>query len=1192
MSIRKKITLAFVSVALLVAILGGLVSYFSLNIEKEIDRIEKHTQVGIYSSSEIPYHLQSITSNILKLFLLLDEVIATYDQNGSIENRGDRQRLTRELHGIFSHLEQDKAHILSASKRWMHLLSEKAQDELSDRFNARGEKLVSFLGKILIKKEGIFSFDRDALLSVRRMESSFRKDVESQIGALHQFSDQSREAFEKVLAKELVRVRDDAYEQTLLSLLFSLGAFIIAFSIGAVLSRKISDPIERLQWAATEIGRGRYDTPIEIKSDDEIGRLAYFMEKMAVDLKTRITVLDQIIIEKNQVEEKLDEALTINQKILSSSNHGVVAYLADDGDCIFANPIAASLVGASSVEQILKQNFRDIRSWKKPGGLLEVAEEVLAIGGEQEVEVHMVTSFNKEVWLNAFLTTFQNQNKLHLLVVFHDISDRKQVEKTILQAKQASDEANQMKSAFLANMSHEIRTPMNAIIGLTDLALRQNMSGAIRSYLLKIAGSARSLLRIINDILDFSKIEAGKMELEHKAFLLREVFDHLSDMFSAQASKKHLELILCVSEECRYELIGDALRLEQVLMNLIGNAIKFTSEGEVEVQVKTRKETASSVFLEFAIRDTGIGMDAEQVKQLFGAFCQADSSTTRRFGGTGLGLSISKRLVDLMGGEVWVESKKGVGSLFHFTLPFDRKLGAEVEDMIPPEDLFRLNTLVVDDNRAANNALQRTLRMFGFNVHGVYSGSEALKSIEKGFGEDGRAYQLVLVDQRMPKMAGEDVVKGLRDLVPDSGLLKIILMTPFGYTANLALSEAWNGVDSYLSKPVNCSLLFDTIMESFGKNMVKAFRRGRDTLDLASVSDRIAGAKILLVEDHEVNQQVALEFLKQVGLVVDVAENGEEALAKVEKEPWDLILMDIQMPVMNGYDATIKIRQDERFQRLPIVAMTAHAMASDREKCLSVGMNDHLAKPIIRKDLYMKLIEWIGPRDGIGAHETIEASFESEDDLVKTPEYLPGIDVTDALERFAGNHRLFHSLLSMFYQDHAGTIAPFLKTLAHDTGNEAVRFAHTIRGTAGNISATRLFDAASRLETALSQQEPLSPHLLHEFEEAAEEVFLSIKMVCSLDGGEGASGHEEVSSVDRDEIATAAAKLFAEIEKSEFDALASFEKFKPLLVNPHEEIRQQLSLLEAQIEQIDFKAARRSLLAIAEALKIDLKEEG
>ncbi|CAK0773519.1 two-component system, sensor histidine kinase and response regulator [Gammaproteobacteria bacterium] len=767
------------------------------------------------------------------------------------------------------------------------------------------------------------------------------------------------------------------------------------------------------------------------------------------------------------------------------------------------------------------------------------------------------------------------------------------------EARESAEQASQAKGEFLSNMSHEIRTPMNAIMGLADLALGVEMSPKLRDYLGKIARSSQSLLRIINDILDFSKIEAGKLELERSDFLLGEVFDHLADLFRGKVTEKHLELVLCLTEECWYELCGDSLRLEQVLMNLIGNALKFTEEGEIEVRAKTLQASAHRVILEFSVRDTGIGMAAAYRDQLFLPFTQADTSVTRRFGGTGLGLSISKRLVELMGGTLWVDSEPGRGSLFRFTAPFQRKLGAKIENLRTPKDMVHLKALVVDDNNAARKALQKMLGACDFSAAAVGSGEEAIQAIQQGIAENN-PYQLILMDWLMPDMDGIQTLRKLKETLSPESFPKALLLIPDDREERLRSVGNAVGVNAYLPKPVNCTLLFDRIMQIFDRDVARRFRRGRgkDAIDPQKVMERVGGARVLLVEDNAINQQVAREILEAVGLTVALANNGLEAVVKVAESAYDILLMDIQMPEMDGYQASRRIRSDPKFGKLPIVAMTAHAMTGDREKCLEAGMNDHISKPINRMHLYGVLMEWIAPREGLGLTLSLVPSVPSrregvakEDTVI--PDALPGIDMESAMVRFNGNRHLYRTLLIEFDRNYAGS---YQQIQSHLTGRRkddlmsAARLVHTIKGVAGNISARRLYDAALALEQGMKDSRETAMMALDVYEKTLHEVVAGIQAMKqreeALAPGEETSASEGIA-LDMEKIRPLMQALSEQIRRKAFKARESFSDLKPHLTHAPMGVRDELKQLEALIDSFDFKNAHHSLGIIAEILKVD-----
>ncbi|MBF0193247.1 MAG: response regulator [Magnetococcales bacterium] len=758
------------------------------------------------------------------------------------------------------------------------------------------------------------------------------------------------------------------------------------------------------------------------------------------------------------------------------------------------------------------------------------------------------------------------------------------------------EKATKAKSEFLANMSHEIRTPMNAVIGLSELAIQVEQSQQTLDYFNKISNSSRSLLRIINDILDYSKIEAGKLELENSDFLVREIFEHLSDLFRAKVAKKHLEFILCVSEECRYELHGDSLRLEQVLLNLIGNAIKFTDEGEIEVQVKTVQESADSVTLEFSVRDTGIGLTKSQADKLFHAFVQADSSTTRKFGGTGLGLSISQKLVTMMGGKIWVESKSGQGSTFYFTATFQRNLGGEDVNMIPPEDMEHLRALVVDDNLSAKKSLIKTLEMFGFIATGVSSGQEALDAVREGIDKE-RPYQLVIVDWFMPNMDGLKTIEQINETFKGEVVPKMILLTPFDREEELLEKGRLVGVDEAVSKPVNCSIIFDSIMDVFGKDVAKTFRVKEGVVDTAQIIKHIGGARVLLAEDNSINLQVAVEILEGVSLIVDQAKDGLEAVKMVKKSSYDAVLMDIQMPEMDGLQATRQIRKDLQYKELPIIAMTAHAMSGDRDKSLSVGMNDHITKPIDRAKLYAALVEHIKPRDGLGLATPPKQKRDLTNNII--PENLSGIEVDEALERLNGNHRVFKSLLFEFHRNHSQTASKIRSLLATQKNEDLINasnIAHTIKGIAGNISAKRIFVAALAFEKSFSQPVEGRLRLVDELESSIEEVVSAIEILKNRDEEANAkiielSGGKDAHNLDIALITPVMIDLLEKLKIQSFDAEEKFENLNKLLVGVDNKARYELQRLEEQIGNIDFNSAKATLAVIADMLDINIESK-
>ncbi len=531
------------------------------------------------------------------------------------------------------------------------------------------------------------------------------------------------------------------------------------------------------------------------------------------------------------------------------------------------------------------------------------------------------------------VTEVSHHDQRLFIGLLRDITARKRVEEATLRARLAAEEASKTKSDFLANMSHEIRTPMNAIIGMTHLAQRTDPTPKQKNYLSKIDNAAQSLLGIINDILDFSKIEAGKLELEHTTFSLDDVLTNLADIVGHKAEQKSLEIVYSVARDVPRHLIGDPLRLGQILINLVSNAIKFTETGEVIVKIRLRDTNE----LLFSVQDTGIGMQPNQLANLFQSFNQADSSITRRYGGTGLGLAICKQLCELMGGSISVESEHGTGSTFHFSARFTIATdGPQIAARIGLNDLLQKRVLIVDDNIIARDVLTAMLRANGLTTKAARSGEEALLMLGEASAAD-ESFDLVLMDWRMP---GIDGIEASRRIKADPALSHtpaILMVSAFGREEMMDDSES-SALDGYLIKPVNESHLIDTIARMFSKEVVAVFPK-RPPIP-KNAARNLEKRKVLLVEDHEINRELATELLTDLGILVTVAINGREGVDLIAKEPFDLVLMDIQMPVMDGLTATRLIRADNRFLALPIIAMTAHAMSSDCEKSLNAGMND------------------------------------------------------------------------------------------------------------------------------------------------------------------------------------------------------------------------------------------------------------
>ena len=832
------------------------------------------------------------------------------------------------------------------------------------------------------------------------------------------------------------------------------------------------------------------------------------------------TIFD--ISEKKMIEEDLKKlSLAVEQSpaaVVITDLKGTIEYV---------NRRFCEVTGYT-IDEAIGQNPRILKSGHTPHKVYRELWKTIKAGYEWRGEFQNKKKNGELYWESATISPVKSADGTiaYYLAVKEDITERKKMDADLQERikeldeaqsamlnmmedldeeKSKAQDATRAKSDFLANMSHEIRTPMNAVIGMSHLALKTELTPKQQDYLNKIQSSANSLLGIINDILDFSKIEAGKLDMEAVEFDLSETLDNVANVISVKAQEKeNLEVLFHLDSQVPNFLVGDPLRLNQILVNLGNNAIKFTEQGEIVLTTKIIETLDDKVILQFSMRDTGIGMTAEQQAKLFQAFSQADTSTTRKYGGTGLGLTISKRLVNMMGGEIWVESESGQGTTFNFTAKFGMGKETVKKRFEPSPDLRGLKVLVVDDNATSRQILHDILESFSFEVYLAASGEEALEEIASA--DKDQPFELVIMDWKMPGLDGIETSERIKTKVALSKTPAIVLVTAYGREEVMRQADKI-GLEGFLLKPVSSSMLFDAIMHALGKEVKDVSRPGRIKDKDNESLKAIQGARVLLVEDNEINQQVAKEILEGAGLVVTIANNGREAVDLVQSSQFEAVLMDVQMPVMDGYEATRKIREWQlkaqssklkatetedgnqasnlkpQTSRLPIIAMTAHAMTGDKEKSIKAGMDDHVTKPIDPDQLFAALQKWIKP---VAERPTSPKSLSAstvpprpdasaepgqaapvQDEL---PASLPGFNLTAGLKRLMGNKRLYRKLLLDFGANYRGVAEKIHEALAAGDFKQAHSLIHNLKGLSGNLEATDLQATTVKMEKLVKGQ--------------------------------------------------------------------------------------------------------------------------
>ncbi|PIR01279.1 MAG: hypothetical protein COV66_02355 [Nitrospinae bacterium CG11_big_fil_rev_8_21_14_0_20_45_15] len=908
--------------------------------------------------------------------------------------------------------------------------------------------------------------------------------------------------------------------------------------------------------------------------------LEFFSENIEEPDQALLTLVADIgvqlnfLFERYQVIRQLKDSEARIKGILENTD--AVIYIKDiEGKYLLVNRKFETLFGETNASVEGKTDFHFLPedvARQFTDNDKKVLEKAEAMSFEERVPVQD----KKETYLSMKFPLINSEGNIYALCgISTNITDRKVYEAKLRQAQQFAEEANRAKSSFLANMSHEIRTPMNAIIGMAYLALQTDLSPKQKDFIGKILSGSKSLLVIINDILDFSKIEAGKLQIESLDFDLEETFFRIASFESLLANEKGLELFIHIGSDVPTQIIGDSIRLGQVLTNLINNAIKFTSKGEIVVQAELIQEIEDEAFIRFSVQDSGIGMTPKQVDSLFQPFIQADISTTRKYGGTGLGLSISQRIAKLMGGLIQVKSLEGVGTEFYFEIKF--KVSRKTIDLpVPPKAIQGMPVLLLEPNPKGREIIKQKLEAFTFKIDAVKSGEEF---IDKIHNSSSSLYPVVIINWKTPDFDPSTLVTKIYKELDTPQIPKILLMAPAGPEETINyLKEVCS--DGILFKPLFRWTLFNGIMEVMGQEIRMPSPQTHEFL-LAEHKNSFKNvkARILVVEDNEINQEVACEFLRGINQEVQIAENGKIALEILEKYNFDLILMDLQMPIMGGLEATREIKKNPKWHHIPIIAMTASAMPEDRAKTIEAGMVDTILKPIDPPDILRVLMKWL-PMFSEGT--SLQLSSEQEMQFLLD---TPSLDTKSGMARMNGNQNLYRKLLLKFDNSNRELVKTLEMQIDENKWEDASSQIHILKSTSGNIGATEIFNLATLMEKAFKSRKPEAiSSLLKQLEDSLEALF---KVTSKLDQRKSQRPSEKVMpfSLSQEQLKNlleSIQEMKLLLEEGDIEALNQIQSVRQTF----EKTQFGLKILEVQkeIQNYDFEAG----LVLLDNLAVEL----